>query len=127
MFIPCGQTFGNNTSPSNLEPIRQAREILARWLFTDTFLVEKHNDYTERVQFGPEPDSHTKFTQAIADLSNKGVIDEEGNPVPTPHNMYVDDDLIADLKSKIIQVMSASIEALFILMGYPEPERRKSA
>eukprot|EP00957_Ditylum_brightwellii_P069616 5287842-Ditylum_brightwellii.AAC.1 len=30
MFIPCGQTSGSNTSPFNWEPIRQAREILAR-------------------------------------------------------------------------------------------------
>eukprot|EP00957_Ditylum_brightwellii_P209251 15360977-Ditylum_brightwellii.AAC.1 len=60
-------------------------------------------------------------------MLNKGVLDEAGNPVPTPHNMYVNDNLIADVKSKIIQAMSASIGALFILMGYSVPERRKSA
>eukprot|EP00957_Ditylum_brightwellii_P101110 7705361-Ditylum_brightwellii.AAC.1 len=59
-------------------------------------------------------------------MMNKGVLDEAGTPVPTPHNMHVDDNMIADIKSRIIQAMSASIEELFILMAYPEPERRKS-
>eukprot|EP00957_Ditylum_brightwellii_P137058 10450499-Ditylum_brightwellii.AAC.1 len=60
-------------------------------------------------------------------MINKGALDEAENPVPTPHNMYAYDNLIADVKSRIIQAMSASIETLFILMGYPELERIKSA
>eukprot|EP00957_Ditylum_brightwellii_P027599 2086660-Ditylum_brightwellii.AAC.1 len=29
LFVPCGNTFGINTSPANWEPIRRAREALA--------------------------------------------------------------------------------------------------
>eukprot|EP00957_Ditylum_brightwellii_P126769 9663110-Ditylum_brightwellii.AAC.1 len=38
--------------------------------------------------------------------------------------MYVDDNLVADIRPRTKQAMPASIEALFILMGYPEPDRR---
>eukprot|EP00957_Ditylum_brightwellii_P161316 12282792-Ditylum_brightwellii.AAC.1 len=54
-------------------------------------------------------------------------MDSNGNPVPTPHNMYVDDNLKADIRPRMKQAMSASIEALFILMGYPEPHRQINA
>ena len=60
-------------------------------------------------------------------MKAKGVLDKNGIPMPTPHNMYVDDNLIAEIKPRMKQAMSASIEALFILMGYPEQNRRKAA
>eukprot|EP00957_Ditylum_brightwellii_P146796 11175529-Ditylum_brightwellii.AAC.1 len=41
--------------------------------------------------------------------------------------MYVDDNLIADIRPRMMQAMSASSEALFILMGYSEPHRRRNA
>ena len=41
--------------------------------------------------------------------------------------MYVDDNIIADIRPRMKQAMSASIDALFILMGYPEPHRRRNA
>eukprot|EP00957_Ditylum_brightwellii_P037065 2806427-Ditylum_brightwellii.AAC.1 len=40
--------------------------------------------------------------------------------------MNVDDNLIADIRPRMKQAMSASIEALFILMIYPEPNRRRN-
>eukprot|EP00957_Ditylum_brightwellii_P088860 6766301-Ditylum_brightwellii.AAC.1 len=36
LFVPCGNTFGSNTSPVNWEPIREAREALSQRLFSDT-------------------------------------------------------------------------------------------
>eukprot|EP00957_Ditylum_brightwellii_P096952 7383219-Ditylum_brightwellii.AAC.1 len=54
-------------------------------------------------------------------------MDSNGNLVPTPHNTYVDDNLIADIRPRTKQVMSTSIEALFTLMGYPESHRRRNA
>jgi len=43
----------------------------------------------------------------------------DGTPIITPHNMYVDDNLIAEIPARMKQAMAASIEALFILMGFP--------
>eukprot|EP00957_Ditylum_brightwellii_P076028 5779005-Ditylum_brightwellii.AAC.2 len=40
--------------------------------------------------------------------------------------MYVDDNLIADIRPIMKQTMSANIEAIFILMGYPKtPQKEK--
>eukprot|EP00957_Ditylum_brightwellii_P123536 9419277-Ditylum_brightwellii.AAC.1 len=41
--------------------------------------------------------------------------------------MYVDDNLITETPARMRQVMTASIEALLILMGFPEPHRRRNA
>eukprot|EP00957_Ditylum_brightwellii_P103012 7850927-Ditylum_brightwellii.AAC.1 len=46
-------------------------------------------------------------------------------PMNTPHNMYVDDNLIAEMPARMKQAMATSIEALFILMGFLEPHRRR--
>eukprot|EP00957_Ditylum_brightwellii_P145903 11110472-Ditylum_brightwellii.AAC.1 len=51
----------------------------------------------------------------------------DGTPLHVPHNMYVDDNLIAEIPSRIRKTMATSIEAHFILMGFPEPHRRRNA
>ena len=78
------------------------------------------------MQFCPLPTKDTVFVHDVADSQHKGVIDSNGNPVPTPRNIYVDDNFIADIRLQMKQAMSASIEALFILMGYHEPHRRRN-
>ena len=42
-----------------------------------------------------------------------------GNPVPTPHGIYVDDDIYLDVADprRFEQAIAASIEAIFILLG----------
>eukprot|EP00957_Ditylum_brightwellii_P031031 2351793-Ditylum_brightwellii.AAC.1 len=50
----------------------------------------------------------------------------DGIPVHTPHNMYVDDNFIAEIPAIIRQAMAASIETLFILMSFPKPHRRRN-
>eukprot|EP00957_Ditylum_brightwellii_P037147 2812009-Ditylum_brightwellii.AAC.1 len=54
-------------------------------------------------------------------------MDSNDNPVAMPHNMYVDDNLIAGIRPIMKQVMSASIEALFIFISYPEPYKKRNA
>eukprot|EP00957_Ditylum_brightwellii_P170368 12967617-Ditylum_brightwellii.AAC.1 len=86
LFVPCGNIFGSSTSPASWEPNRRAREAIAKRLFTDQSLIEKHKDHTNTVQFGPLPTEDTVFAQAVAGSQHKGVMDSNGNPVPTPHN-----------------------------------------
>eukprot|EP00957_Ditylum_brightwellii_P060005 4555479-Ditylum_brightwellii.AAC.1 len=73
-------------------------------------MVETYKYYTNSVQFGPFPTDDTVFTQVVADSQYKGVMDSNGKPVSTPNNMYLDDNLIADIKPRMKQAMSASIE-----------------
>ncbi len=125
LYICVAQTFGSNTSPSNWEPIARARAALAEHLFNDASLLEKHKELLDKVIFSDPPDKNTTFAQAVADAFNKGVFDEQGEPVKTPHNMFVDDNLICDILSRIKQAMAASIEALYRILGFPDEEARQ--
>eukprot|EP00957_Ditylum_brightwellii_P173731 13226932-Ditylum_brightwellii.AAC.1 len=127
LFVTCGNTFGSNTNPANWEPVRRSRKALAQRSFSDTSLIFKHKDYIDRVQFCPSPSDSVVFAQALSDSIHKGVIRADGTPVNTPHNMYVDENLIAEIPGRMKQAMTASIEALFILMGFPEHHRRRIA
>ena len=62
-----------------------------------------------------------RFTPAFKDALNPGILDDIGNPVPTPHGIYVDDDIYLDVADprRFEQAIAASIEAIFILLGNP--------
>eukprot|EP00957_Ditylum_brightwellii_P138657 10569036-Ditylum_brightwellii.AAC.1 len=78
------------------------------------------------MQFCPPPAESVVFSPVFPDSIHKGVMQADETPVHTPHNMYVDDNLIAEIPKRIKQAMTASIEALFILMDFPEPHRRRN-
>ncbi len=57
---------------------------------------------------------HTGLLQCL----NQGILDAEGNPAPTPHGIYVKDDIyldVADIR-RFKQAITSSIEAIFILL-----------
>ena len=123
LFIPLGGTFGAVTSPSNFEPIARARTHLAEFLSDRTDLLEKYEHIINKVKFSDEPDAETKFVQAIQDSIHKGI----KNLHKTKFNMFVDDSLFAQIRSKMKQAMAASIEALYIILGFPEVDKRQDA
>eukprot|EP00957_Ditylum_brightwellii_P145736 11097371-Ditylum_brightwellii.AAC.1 len=86
LFVPCGNTFGSNTSPANWEPVRRARETLAQRLFSDSSLISKHKDCIDRVWFCPPPSDSVILTQAFPDSIHRGVMQADGTPMNTPHN-----------------------------------------
>ena len=49
---------------------------------------------------------------------------KNGKPKSNVHHMFMGDNLIAEMLRCMKQAMSASIEALFILLGKPEPKPR---
>ena len=122
LFIPMGGTFGSITSPANFEPIARARTHLAEHLSDRTDLLEKYKDIIDRVSFSDEPDKDTNFVQAVADNINKGV----DNPNKTKYNMFVDDSLFAQTRSKMKHAMAASVEALYMILGYPDVKMRQN-
>jgi hypothetical protein len=128
LFVPTGQTFGSNTSPANWEPIARARAILARSLHDKSeMLVKKHAKILDAVEFSPPPEQNTQFVQAVADELHKGVFEIDGTRQPPQHNMFVDDNLLAEIHSMMKPAMAASIEALLTLLGFADEEKRKFA
>ena len=99
LFLQCGQTFGSDFSPTNWEVIRQIWCVLAEALFTDNTLQTKHRHYLDRLQWCHSLTGRCSntFSVAVADSINTGILDAQGLPVPTPHHVFVDDDICLDI------------------------------
>ena len=121
LWVPIGLTFGSDFSPASWEPVRRTIEQLARGLFADTSLRKKHRKYLDKLRWDRSLGSSKRkvFVPAKRDAKNPGVLDENGVPFPTPHDMFVDDDCYAEiyLIARVEQAIAASIEAIFIVLG----------
>ena len=71
------------------------------------------------------PKPHSVFVKAQACELNQGVLNAKGEPHPTPVFIYVDDCLIAEVRSRMERALLACIEAIFVVMGQPQPEVRQ--
>ncbi len=87
--------------------------------------MSKHRDVLEKIQWCRLLHNRTKprFTRALRNALNQGVIDASGNPAPTPHGVYVDDNIYLDVADthRFEQAIASSIEAVFVLLGEPNP------
>ena len=72
-----------------------------------------------------------RFTVAMPDNINKGVLEKDGNVANTPHDMFVDDDIYADVhettRECVEQAAAASIEAIFTTLGDSNPPSRQDS
>ena len=60
---------------------------------------------------------------AIACKLNPGVLDDQGNMIVRPGQIYVDDTMLASDEQPAIEAVLASItEAIFIVMGEPNEQ-----
>jgi hypothetical protein len=122
LFIPTSQTFGSVTSPSNWEAIAQARAFLSEIFSNESFahLLESQKFYLDQVKWAePEKTSTSNITAiCCSDLINTGVF-RDGKAVNTPHYVYVDDTLVADILPRIPQAITASTASCFIMLGEP--------
>ena len=98
LLLQCGLMFGSDFSPASWEVVRRIIEQLAETLFDDKTLVAKHRKYLDRLQWqGGLGSKKAKFVTATRDTINRGVLDAAGQPVKTPHDMFVDDMVYADV------------------------------
>ena len=75
------------------------------------------------MKFSEPATSDTKFVQAKKDKYNTSIPDL----AYTIYNMFVDDSLFAHTRDTIKHSMAASIEALYIILGYPDTKIRQNA
>ena len=70
-----------------------------------------------------------KFIRAKSCTKRRGVLDEKGDPVPTPQNMSVDNSMYAEVfehdREHIKQSIVAGIKAIFVLLGQSDLEKRQ--
>ena len=121
LFIPLGGTFGSITSPANFEPIARARTHLAEALSYRRDLLKKYEHIINKVKFSEEPQGNINYVQAVIDKFHKGCSNKE----KTKFNMFVDDSLFAQIRGFIKHAMAASIEALYIILSFPDVIKRQ--
>lgn len=120
--INTGGTFGNNTSPSNFDPIgmawRQLAQSLRQTVATAAVLAKGHL-LDLNLAPPPTPEEVAAFAQADCDELNTGVLGNEGGRKSPLYNMHVDDVLYADIGQYTIDTICVSILALFWVLGFP--------
>ena len=120
--VNTGGTFGDNTNPSNFDPLGLGQRQLAHYLWTAaSSAVSTITPYLPALNLAPLPTSAdvAAFRPADQDTTNPGVLSEDGSRKPPPYNMHVDDALYADVGMYIVHTICVSILALFWLLGFP--------
>lgn len=54
-------------------------------------------------------------------------MDENGEEKPSQHNIYVDDNCLADIRRRMPQALASAVEAIFTVMGEPNTRLRQCA
>jgi hypothetical protein len=85
----------------------------------------KHNDLLSQIIWEPAPPEGTRFTQAVPDSINRGVLDDSGNQMPIPSFFFVDDAIIIAVYNMMPRALSAVIEAIFAVLGDPNVMLRR--
>jgi len=129
LYLSCGLTFGSDFSPQTWEVPRRICEQLATSLFQDETLVEKHRDRLNQLTWSKKLGKASKedFTPAHATTTHTGVLDSSNNPVNTPHHMFVDDDVYAEVfdVNRIERAIASGIEAVFMILGESDLSKRQ--
>ena len=121
--INTGGTFGDNTSPSNFDPIALTRRYISQhiWEF-DSDVIDRVRPYLPAIRMVAAPRG-TTFSPADSDSLNPGVIREDGTRMPPPYHMHVDDNLYADVGVYLERTVFSSVSGLFELLGPPDDPR----
>ena len=62
-----------------------------------------------------------RFARATKCSHNKGIINEDGTEQPSPHHIYVDDNMMADIGRRMPNTLASALEAIYTVMGEPLP------
>lgn len=122
LIMNTGLTFGDNTSPSNWEPVARARQQLAQHLWHHDDIIDRARIHLPPVRFEAPAtlEERSTFAIAIADSINTGVFDATGQRISPRYNHHVDDNMYGDISEFMERAASASIISLYEIVGYPD-------
>ena len=119
-----GMTFGDNTSPSNFEPIADARRQLAKYLWKQSDTISLTTKFLPAIQLAAPPSTNViqAFVRADADSVNRGVIDSNNNRLAPQFDHHVDDNIYADVGEYMHKTVCSSVLALWQILGFPHED-----
>ena len=124
--ITTAVVFGSVASASSWEPFRRAIEVMTRQYSMRTDLVKKHKALLDMVIIEPPAPPGTVFVKAVLCPVVMGVLDRNGDQKQIPNFIYVDDCLLACMRAYTLRLLSACIEAIFVVLGFPNERVRQS-
>ncbi len=92
--------FGSTASASSWEPFRCAIQALSVVYAHCRDLIKKHKKFLDMISWAPL-DLAPDLARAIPCLINTGVLENQGNRVPLPARIFVDDALTLAIPRKI--------------------------
>ena len=119
--------FGSIVLSSSWEPFRRAISALTESYHGKVQLISDHKEYLDLVTWDSLAPPPGGYTRATACSQNKGILDEHGLPKKTPHNIYVDDNLMADIAPNMKMTLASAIQAVFVVLGFPALAVRQCA
>jgi len=128
MIVAIALHFGSNFGPASWEPIAQARCFLAQWLFLNcTYQIKLNQEALELFDLPSDCSKDEDRCQVVPveDLFNKKVTNDKGIFIPE-FRMFVDDLLSAIARhiNKTELLIASSIEAVYLLLGFPGPIKK---
>ena len=130
--LPTGMVFGHVESAASFEPVRRAIEIMSIAEFESSKdLVSIHSEYLDMLDWSilndlPEQNElqRSAFCSVVTGIP---LVNRNGTMVPkqTRPRIFVDDALAASTKAYIKRFLAAIIEAIFNIMGKPDPRLRR--
>lgn len=128
LYLSCGLTFGSDFSPQSWEVPRRMAEQLGTKLYEDDTLVEKHRQYLDQLKWSKKlGDKQAKLVPAHATEKYQGVLNEKGEHSNTPHHLFVDDDVYAEIYdiTRVERTIAAGIESIFRILGESDLDKRQ--
>lgn len=119
--------FGHKASANSWEPFRRTIEeltvVLANAPELAATLVKKHRHYLDMIQWDESPSD--SYVRAQGCPLCPGVLGPNGIEAPSKTRFYVDDGLLAAInRTKMEFLLAATIEAIIMVMGDPDPRLR---
>jgi hypothetical protein len=119
-FVSTSQVFGSNTSASSWEVLQRAIQQLITVLSQRDNLIKKHKDLLDALCW-IKSCICSELVQAFPCKIDSGILDLDGNIIRMTANIYVDDILAAAaFQDKMLRLLLAIIEAIFLVCGTPD-------
>ena len=126
-FASNAMVFGSVVSASTWEPFRRAIAALATSYYFSNGLVKQHWSLLKLVQWDAAAGPDVTFARARRCDLNPGVFHQDGSRKATPHFIYVDDNLLADVRAGMFRTLAAAAQAIFTVLGFPAVAIRQCA
>jgi hypothetical protein len=121
-FLSTSHVFGSNTSASSWEPLWQAIQSMIPIYLQRDDLVAKHKTLLNILKWELPASDNVQPVRAFKCKLNKGILNDD----PLTANIYVDNILAAAaFKERMIRLLTAIIEAIFLVCGVPDTSVRQ--